>query len=158
MAMQLTWPQQCQHHWICLAEDEDSSAAGPPKNSGGVKGSVAWGLGLLHPEWAGRDGGIYAKENSRGNREERRCNEVLTLTCVSLNFFIIQILFGWINKRSLACNLKKCGKYSNIHRFWNAILWPAEQTTTYYVIHKSNRTETSGHDSCNIMLQNDTFS
>ena len=37
MAMQLTWPQ---HHWICLAEDEDSSAAGPPKNFGGVKGSV----------------------------------------------------------------------------------------------------------------------
>ena len=28
MAMQLTWPQ---HRWICLAEDEDSSAAGPPK-------------------------------------------------------------------------------------------------------------------------------
>ena len=45
-----------------------------------------------------------------------------------------------------------------IHRFWNAILWPAEQTTTYYVIHKSNCTETSGHDSYNIMLQNDTFS
>ena len=66
MAMQLTWPQ---HHWICLAEDEDLSAAGPPKNSGGVKGSVTWGLDLLHPEWAGRDGGIYAKENSRGNRE-----------------------------------------------------------------------------------------
>ena len=44
--------------------------------------------------------------------EERRCNEVLTLTCISLNFFIIQILFRWINKRSLACNLKKCGKYS----------------------------------------------
>ena len=41
-----------------------------------------------------------------------KCNEVLTLTCVSLNFFIIQILFRWINKRSLACNLKKCGKYS----------------------------------------------
>ena len=58
------------------------------------------------------DGEIYAKENSRGNREERRCNQVLTLTCVSLNFFIIQILFRWINKRSLACNLKKCGKYS----------------------------------------------
>ena len=76
MAMQLTWPQ---HHWICLAEDEDSSVAGPPKNSGGVKGNVTWGLGLLHAEWAGRDGGIYAKENSRGNREERRCNEVLAL-------------------------------------------------------------------------------
>ena len=45
-----------------------------------------------------------------------------------------------------------------IHRFWNAILWQAEQTTIYYIIHKSNCTETSGHDSCNIMLQNDTFS
>ena len=44
--------------------------------------------------------------------EERRCIEVLTLTCISLNFFIIQILFRWINKHSLACNLKKCGKYS----------------------------------------------
>ena len=76
------------------------------KTLGGVKGSVTWGLGLLHPKWAGRDGGIYAKENSRGNCEERRCNEVLTLTCVSLNFFIIQILFLWINKCSLACNLK----------------------------------------------------